>query len=706
MQVTTESFNNLDKCDIKYSTFNSAIYPSDNAVSLGYTESLSSFTPSNTSNVTSTDTTRYNTTDYNCIMLGYTEAQLIAQNDFSTELDTYTDSVSIPVGGFIINYKFINTNTAGTLNNLLNVTTNSVAIDPTIADPNQQLSPFRVLNKKEDNTTWWNSNDPAKGHTGDFNTTFSLQSLNNNLPTSFERIIETEPFSNLVNITLTLTGFGYPIDSTISLRCTVDGVPYNLVPVSETFQTGTGTGYVQGGVTYSTIISRADGTWNATVTFPAAPILPGPHTISVFSDSPAVHGSEIWYVDNNLYKRAVGTANTANSRYSNRDWDILTQVLHISETCMLSSLDLFFSTKDSNLPITICLREVDANIPSDPINTLATVTLPSSAVNIAGKDLNNNITAISATRFTFPRPILVESNKLYAIVIQSDSNNYKLVAAVNGDPNTLTGTTINGVYSYYKSLYKRTNNTQVEIENTTLKFVLYKAQFNTALTGQFDSTASVVTNSNAFIINCDYTLPENTNVEWRYSLDNWVTYKLTHPYFYTRLTSRYSGTIQFRIVMTTTNANFSPIIQYGSATISSISNLLTSYYVSNIFTGNTTYNNIKVVLQQYTPASTTQTLYWTDTLVHLSSEVVPSNVIADNVISSTNGAVIGKLWWYPMSLSTSTLLYNNIYSNTYQLLNLNNLYASNRLSYRIMIIQTSSTGVQLPLSTSIIIYPY
>ena len=82
----------------------------------------------------------------------------------------------------------------------------------------------------------------------------------------------------------------------------------------------------------------------------------------------------------------------------------------------LTSIDLFFQSKpgasESQVPVTVQLREVQNGYPSTTILPFSEVTLNPSSVNVSED-------ASVATTFTFPSPVYIQENVEYCICIIS-----------------------------------------------------------------------------------------------------------------------------------------------------------------------------------------------------------------------------------------------------------------------------------------------
>ena len=168
-------------------------------------------------------------------------------------------------------------------------------------------------------------------------------------------------------------------------------------------------------------------------------------------------------------------------------WDPLAQTFLIEQKggCFLSKVDVFFATKDTAVPVTLEIREVVNGYPGKRVLPFSRITLKPEYVNISANTvLLNDVDVASydtATTFTFPSPVYVQENTEYAIVLASDSNNYKVWISQVGDAMPGTSRTISE-QPYLGSLFKSQNaSTWTADQTQDLKFTIYRCQFQTGV---------------------------------------------------------------------------------------------------------------------------------------------------------------------------------------------------------------------------------
>jgi hypothetical protein len=173
-------------------------------------------------------------------------------------------------------------------------------------------------------------------------------------------------------------------------------------------------------------------------------------------------------------------------------YDPLAQTFLIEQRggAFLSKVDIFFATKDSAIPVTLEIREVVNGYPGKRVLPFSKVTLQPEQVRLSSTTVNLNGVAVNsydtATTFTFTSPVYVQENTEYAIVLASDSNNYKVWISQVGDQMPGTARTISE-QPYLGSLFKSQNaSTWTADQTQDLKFTIYRAQFDTSVVGNVE----------------------------------------------------------------------------------------------------------------------------------------------------------------------------------------------------------------------------
>ena len=151
------------------------------------------------------------------------------------------------------------------------------------------------------------------------------------------------------------------------------------------------------------------------------------------------------------------------------------------EGAFMTSVDLFFSEKDLNIPLTLQIRGVVNGYPSPEI--LAFGEVVKNAV-----DITTSADATSATTFTFPGPVYLRPNQEYALCLLANSNAYRVYTAEIGQ-NSIGTTRRISTQPYAGVFFKSQNGSTWSADQTKdLMFKIKRANFDTTASGIVDFT--------------------------------------------------------------------------------------------------------------------------------------------------------------------------------------------------------------------------
>ncbi len=141
----------------------------------------------------------------------------------------------------------------------------------------------------------------------------------------------------------------------------------------------------------------------------------------------------------------------------------------------VSSLELYFQSKDSVESVNIQLRTIENGNITDTIVPYSEVVLPASSINISSN-------ASIPTKFVFPSLVYLNQGVEYAFIVRSVSKNYKIWVSRLSDVDVTTGFTIDK-QPYLGSLFKSQNmSTWTPDQFEDIKFTLNRARFATNAT--------------------------------------------------------------------------------------------------------------------------------------------------------------------------------------------------------------------------------
>jgi hypothetical protein len=175
--------------------------------------------------------------------------------------------------------------------------------------------------------------------------------------------------------------------------------------------------------------------------------------------------------------------------------DPIAQTFLIDDTggVFVTSIDTYFQSKDSNIPVTLQIREVVNGYPSRTIVPFGEIVLNPSSVNISDD-------ATTATRFTFPSPVYLQEKTEYCFCLLSNCNSYNAYVATLGETQIGSDRTISA-NPYAGVFFKSQNGSTWTADQTTdIKFKINRAEFEN-VTG----TVTLVND-----VNPTKTLPNNS----------------------------------------------------------------------------------------------------------------------------------------------------------------------------------------------------
>ena len=161
--------------------------------------------------------------------------------------------------------------------------------------------------------------------------------------------------------------------------------------------------------------------------------------------------------------------------------DPLAQTFNVEEEdgVFITSVDVFFQSKDSKIPVELQIREVTSGIPGGPDKVVGNLT---KVLNPSDISISND--GLTATTFTFDNLTRLEGGKEYAVVLISDSDSYNVWISRMGEVDISTASlpdvqkVIINKQPSLGSLFKSQNGTTwVPTAEEDLKFTLRRAKF-------------------------------------------------------------------------------------------------------------------------------------------------------------------------------------------------------------------------------------
>ena len=154
-------------------------------------------------------------------------------------------------------------------------------------------------------------------------------------------------------------------------------------------------------------------------------------------------------------------------------WDPLAQSFLVTEEggTFLTSVEIYFNTKDSKIPISMQIRTMENGYPTTSI-------LPFSDTTLNPEDVAISESGLLATKFTFRAPVYIPQSVEHCFVLFSDSNEYKVWISRMGELDISGDRTISE-QPYAGVLFKSQNATTWTADQyEDMKFIVNRAKFD------------------------------------------------------------------------------------------------------------------------------------------------------------------------------------------------------------------------------------
>lgn len=144
----------------------------------------------------------------------------------------------------------------------------------------------------------------------------------------------------------------------------------------------------------------------------------------------------------------------------------------ISGGCFVTSIDLYFRSKDAALPVTVHIVAVENGVPTQKV-------VPFSRVTKRSVDVNASNDSSAVTTFTFEAPVHLLDGSEYAFVVSSNSDKYEIYTAqIGGDSIEAPGTRV--TQNPYAGVKFKSQNasTWTPDQSKDIKFTIRRAVFS------------------------------------------------------------------------------------------------------------------------------------------------------------------------------------------------------------------------------------
>ena len=141
----------------------------------------------------------------------------------------------------------------------------------------------------------------------------------------------------------------------------------------------------------------------------------------------------------------------------------------------ITSVDTFFATKSTNIPVNCQIRTVVNGYPSEQV-------LPFGSVVLNPNSVNTSADGQTATNFLFPSPVFLQEGVEYAIVLLANTTDYTTYVATTGEKALLSGRLVSKQPSLGVLFKSQNGSTWSASQTQDLKFTIKRAKFDIAST--------------------------------------------------------------------------------------------------------------------------------------------------------------------------------------------------------------------------------
>lgn len=391
------------------------------------------------------------------------------------------------------------------------------------------------------------------------------------------------PYARQIEITLSANDFPSYTDN---LACYFDGVLVNLTPLDST----------TAGTTSGTV--KADISGKVSCKFKIPPnIRTGAREIvlknadyearSVFTSSSVRLTTTNVTKLNELTTIGLGQQPTT-------PVDPLAQSFQLSENRFLTSVDLYFASKDSVRPATVQIREMQNGFPSTVI--LAEKVLQPSEIQVSAN-------GTAATRVSFSNPVYCEKGVQYCITVLTTSDKYELYVAKLAEKNIVTGAIMTAQPYADGVLFSSSNSLTWSVhQDADLKFGINCATFASSGVVEFDYIPSV--DVDALVLAVEAATVQDTIAVWEYrDAVGGAWYPIT-PYEAKNL-NKIATTVSLRLKLSTNNVYNTPVISGETLMLIGLKTQTSGTYVSRLVETSQNFTTIRQVVEAVVPSGVT-----------------------------------------------------------------------------------------------------
>ena len=196
-------------------------------------------------------------------------------------------------------------------------------------------------------------------------------------------------------------------------------------------------------------------------------------------------------------------------RWRTRRRDPLAQTFSFTENRVISAIGIYFTRKDASIPVTVQIRGVTTGLPNEVV--LAEKVVSPDEVNLG-----------TETKVVFDDPFYAEANTSYAVVLLTNSTEYRVRIATLGQMGQ-NGVITRQTYAAGVLLESSNAETWTPLNGSDLTMKIYGYDFQPTGEVRFLPVTGVQFSD----LNLDEysSIPEGTGIVWEYSTDGGATWE-------------------------------------------------------------------------------------------------------------------------------------------------------------------------------------
>jgi hypothetical protein len=271
--------------------------------------------------------------------------------------------------------------------------------------------------------------------------------------------------------------------------------------------------------------------------------------------------------------------------------DPLAQTFSFTQNQVISSIGLQFTARDPSIPVTVQIRGVTTGLPNGVV--FAEKVLAPNEISLSGE-----------TRIRFDDPFYAEANTSYAVVLLTNSTNYKVRTATLGKMGRW-GIITRQTYMEGVLLERSNAETWTPLNGSDLAMKIYGYNFQSEGMIRFQPITGVQFSD----INLDEysAIPQGTGLDWEYSTDGGVTWDAMVPAEEERLPNL-ATRVQVRVRLNSSLSNDTPAINFRDVNLVGYLNKTTGAYLTRENELTQGVESTKAYVQMQIPSGTT--LQW------------------------------------------------------------------------------------------------